>query len=128
MTDVSIPTKSARRAANNTNLVFFIFTALVYNAIVYKVVSVDPIIVELIKPIKESTPYLVIISVATAIEALPEIGRRRANGKISEGIFNKLRRGMAILIIASIIPEALKTLIDKKRPSSVGKILTTICI
>lgn len=55
-TEVTIPAKSARRAAIKTNLVFLIFTALVYNAIVYKVVSVDPIIVEHINPINESTP------------------------------------------------------------------------
>ena len=91
MTEVSIPTKSASKAAIKTNLVFLTFTALVYNAMVYKVVSVDPIIVELINPIKESTPKLFIISVATAIEALPEIGRSKAKGSISEGIFNKFK-------------------------------------
>ena len=56
MTDVNIPIKSAAKAAINTNLAFLILIALVYIAIVYKVVSVDPIIVEEIKPIKESTP------------------------------------------------------------------------
>jgi len=120
-TEVTIPAKSARRAAIKTKRVFFILTALVYNAIVYKVVSVEPIIVELIKPINESTPYFVMISVATAIEALPDIGRRIARGKISEGIFAKLRRGKAIFVIASITPDCLNTLIDKKSPSNVGK-------
>ena len=122
-----MPTKSAKRAATSTNRVFFIFTALVYNAIVYKVVSVEPIIVELIKPISESTPNLFIISVATAIEALPEIGLRSASGKISAGIFNKFKIGITTPVNASIIPEALKTLIDKNNPKRVGNIFTTIC-
>ena len=126
MTEVSIPTKSARRAAIKTNLVFFIFTALVYKAIVYKVVSVDPIMVELINPINESTPKLFIISVATATEALPEIGRSIARGRISVGTFNKFRIGRAKFVIASIIPEALKILIDKNNPKSVGNMPTII--
>lgn len=56
ITLATIPTKSAHNAAHNTNLVFFIPTLLVYTAIVYTVVSVDPIITEAIKPILESTP------------------------------------------------------------------------
>ena len=128
MTDVSIPTKSARRAANRINLVFLILTALVYKAIVYKVVSVEPIIVELINPIKESTPKLFIISVAIAIEALPEIGRRTARGSISAGTFNRLRIGRAKFVIASIIPEERRILIDKNKPNKVGKMFITICI
>ena len=57
MTEVSIPTKSASKAASKTNLVFFIFNALVYKAIVYKVVSVEPIIVAAIKPIKDVADF-----------------------------------------------------------------------
>ena len=51
-----MPTKSASNAAYKTKRVFFTLILLVYNAIVYKVVSVDPIIVEAINPIFESTP------------------------------------------------------------------------
>ena len=126
MTEVSMPTKSASNAAINTNLAFLIRIALVYIAIVYKVVSVEPIIVEEIKPTKESTPKFFIISVATAIEALPEIGLNKAKGKISEGIFNKFNNGNTKFEKASIIPDALKTLIARNKPKSVGKMLTTI--
>lgn len=45
-------TISAIRAASKTNLIFFILTVLVYIAMVYKVVSVEPIIVDAIKPYK----------------------------------------------------------------------------
>lgn len=109
MTDVKIPTKSAKRAAYKTKRVFLILTVLVYNAIVYKVVSVEPMMVEAIKPIEESTPYFVIISVAIAIDALPEIGRRMANGKTSAGNFNTFKTGSKSCVMASMRPEALKT-------------------
>ena len=42
--------KSAIRAATKTKRIFLTFTVLVYIAIVYKVVSVDPIIVDAINP------------------------------------------------------------------------------
>ena len=54
--DTNIPTKSANKAVQSTNLVFFTFIQLVYTAIVYNVVSVDPIIVDAISPILLSTP------------------------------------------------------------------------
>lgn len=54
--DAVIPIISPISAATNIPLVFFIFTQLVYTAIVYRVVSVDPIITEAILPIFESTP------------------------------------------------------------------------
>ena len=125
-TEASMPTKSAAKAAINTNLAFFILIALVYIAIVYKVVSVEPIIVEAIRPIKESTPKFCMISVATAIEALPDIGLSTAKGRISAGIFNKFNKGNIKFVTASIIPDALNILIDKNNPKSVGKIFTTI--
>lgn len=43
-------TRSARRATTRTNRVFLTLTQLVYTAIVYKVVSVEPIIVDAISP------------------------------------------------------------------------------
>ena len=64
-------TTSPTNAANKIPLVFFILTTLVYIAIVYKVVSVDPIIVDAIIPILLSTPYSFMISVPIAIDALP---------------------------------------------------------
>lgn len=47
---------SPAKPASKTNLVFFIFTIPEYIAIVYIVVSVEPIIVDAIFPINESTP------------------------------------------------------------------------
>ena len=125
-TDAIIPAKSASSAQINTKRVFLIPIQLVYSAMVYKVVSVEPIIVAAIKPIKESTPNFCIISVAIAVEALPDIGLSKANGKISGGIFNRLRNGVIEFVKASIIPDSLKTFIDKNSPSNVGKIFKTI--
>ena len=62
----------------------------------------------------------------TAIEALPDIGLSKANGRISEGIFSKFSIGKVKFVNASIIPEVLKTLIARNNPKSDGKILTTI--
>lgn len=45
-----MPIKSAVNDAIKTPLFFFIFTQLVYTAIVYSVVSVDPIITEATLP------------------------------------------------------------------------------
>lgn len=50
ITELIIPIKSPINAASRTNLIFFIPTTLVYTAIVYSVVSVDPIIVDAIRP------------------------------------------------------------------------------
>ena len=41
--ETNIPVKSAAKAAIKIPLVFFILTELVYTAIVYNVVSVEPI-------------------------------------------------------------------------------------
>ena len=92
------------------------------------VVSVEPIIVPAIKPINESTPNLDIISVATAIEALPDIGLSKARGSIWLGNLKKLNSGFKILVKKSIIPEALSKYIDKNNPNNVGKIFNIICI
>lgn len=50
ITELKMPIKSAVNDAANTPLFFFIFTQLVYTAIVYSVVSVDPIITEATHP------------------------------------------------------------------------------
>ena len=68
------------------------------------------------------------ISTATAIEALPEIGLNIASGKTWLGIFNKLVTGEIILIIKSIMPEFLNAPTAKKIPINVGKSLKTISI
>jgi len=120
ITEINIPTMSPINAAPRIPLLFFIFTTLVYIAIVYRVVSVDPIIVDVINPTTLSTPYLVIISVPMAIEALPEIGLKIANGIISFGIPKLFKTGDIIFIKLSIIPELLKTPIATKSPISVG--------
>ena len=122
-TEINIPTISAIRADTKTNLIFFIPTQLVYIAIVYKVVSVDPIIVDAIKPILLSTPYIVIISVATAIDALPDIGLINIKGNISLGHFIIFVIGEIKFAIKSIIPELLIAPTAKKTPINVGNIL-----
>ena len=105
---------------------FFIFTELVYTAIVYNVVSVDPIITEAKIPIKESTPLFFIISVAIAIEALPEIGLNKARDTTSLGNFTKLKIGVIILVIAFNIPELLSIPIATNNPINVGNIFKFI--
>ena len=95
-------------------------------AIVYIVVSVEPIIVAAIKPINESTPKFFIMSVATAIDPLPEIGLNNASGIISRGMCNKFKIGDNKLIIKSKRPELLNAPIAKNNPISVGKIFITI--
>ena len=117
---------SANKAAQSTNLVFFTFIQLVYTAIVYSVVSVDPIIVDAINPILVSTPKFVIISVAIAIEALPDIGLRIARGKTSIGKLNKLTIGFVKLIIPSIIPDVLNAPIATNKHKSVGNKFITV--
>lgn len=68
------------------------------------------------------------ISKATAVEALPEIGRISINGKTSFGIFKIARRGESILCIKSKRPEFLRALIAKNNPTNVGKIFITVSI
>ena len=97
-------------------------------AIVYKVVSVEPIMVEAIFPIKLSTPKVFIIFVAIAIEPLPEIGLNIARGIISGGKFKKFNIGEASFIIKSSTPELRRLLIATKSPINVGKILKVIFI
>jgi len=87
------------------------------------VVSVDPIITDAINPIFESTPKFFIISVATAIDALPEIGLINANGNTSVGNWKNCKIGVSKLEIASIIPELLNAPIATNNPTKVGKIL-----
>ena len=99
---------------------------LVYIAIVYIVVSVDPISVEAIFPIKLSTPQFFIISTAIAVDALPEIGLNIASGIISLGIPSKFVAGLIIFITISIIPELLKAPIATNSPTNVGNIPITI--
>ena len=73
-----------------------------------------------------STEKVFIISVATAIDALPEIGLIIAKGSISEGKFIILNNGVIIFTIKSIIPELLNNPIATNNPTKVGNILKTI--
>ena len=68
------------------------------------------------------------MSNATAVDALPDIGRTSIRGRISDGILNKLSIGERILDNKSKIPEFLRALIAKNRPTSVGKIFITVLI
>ena len=81
-----------------------------------------------IKPILLSTPCLLIMSVATAIELFPEIGLRRARGIISLGKCIKLRAGEIACVIPSIMPDLLSSEIATNKPIRVGKIFIIIFI
>ena len=86
-------------------------------------VSVEPIITDAINPIFESTPKFFIISVATATEALPEIGLINASGKISVGKLTMFKSGFKNFTTTSIIPELLSAPIATNNPTNVGKML-----
>ena len=73
-----------------------------------------------------STPLIFIISKATAVEALPEIGRININGNISFGIFNNPKKGDKVFWIKSKMPEFLRALIAKNNAINVGNIFTTV--
>lgn len=75
-----------------------------------------------------STPKFFIISNATAVDALPEIGLININGKTSLGIFSNPKNGFKAFCIKSKIPEFLRALIAKNKAISVGKILITVSI
>ena len=75
-----------------------------------------------------STPKFFIISKATAVDALPEIGRIIIKGKISDGILNRFKKGDKLFFSKSKIPEVLSALIAKKSAISVGKMLITVFI
>ena len=68
------------------------------------------------------------MSNATAVDALPDIGRTSIRGRIADGILNTLRIGERMLDNISKIPEFLSALIAKKRPTRVGKIFITVLI
>ena len=75
-----------------------------------------------------STPEFFIISSATAVEALPEIGRTNIRGNTSAGIFSKLKNGVRVFWSNSKIPEFLRALIAKNKATKVGKIFITVSI
>ena len=83
-------------------------------------------IVEAIKPIFVSTPYLVIISVAIAIEALPDIGLKMASGKTSGGKLINAINGFISFTSASITPDVLKAPIAINKHNNVGNNSITV--
>lgn len=68
------------------------------------------------------------MSRATAVEALPEIGRTNIKGSSSDGILRTLRIGDKIFWMSSRIPEFLRALIAKNKAINVGNILITVSI
>ena len=119
---------SAVNAAIKIPLVFFTFMQLVYMAIVYNVVSVDPIIVDAIIPSMVSTPQFFIMSVAIAIDPLPDTGLSNASGINSPGKFIRFSIGLAMCVIHSNIPDDLNAPIATNSPISVGNILNVVSI
>lgn len=78
--------------------------------------------------INESTLAIFIISIATAVEALPEIGLISIKGNTSFGICNKFKIGDEAFWISSKIPEHLRALMAKNSAIRVGNILITVSI
>ena len=74
-----------RKAAGYACLVFFIPAAPKYNASVYIIVSEAPIIIDAHLPAKLSAPFRTKSSFTVAFAALPERGRTKTSGTISEG-------------------------------------------
>ena len=91
-------------------------------------VSVDPIIVDVINPILLSTPYVFIIFVAIASDALPEIGLNIASGITSLGkpILDVIPDNNTVIMFN--IPELLSAPIAKNSPKRVGNIFITLIV
>ena len=62
------------------------------------------------------------------MEALPDMGLKRASGIISAGMWIRFIMGVISLMMTSIKPELLRAPTDKKIPMSVGKMFTTTCM
>lgn len=75
-----------------------------------------------------STPKVFIISKATAVDALPEIGLTNIKGSNSEGILIIPRKGESNLSNKSKMPEDLRAFMARNKAIRVGKILTTVLI
>ena len=58
-------------------------------------VSVEPIIVDVTLPIKESAPYCFNMSETKASDALPEMGRIKTRGSVSDGMLKSPAIGFA---------------------------------
>ncbi len=71
-------------------------------------------------PINESGPSVLIISVATPKDAVPEIGLVKANGTISGGTFKNDRTGAINETNASMAPDALNILMETIIPNKKG--------
>ncbi len=85
-------------------------------------------IVEVINPILLSTPYVVMMSVATASDALPDIGLNSANGITWLGNPILFVTIDITFVAMSSIPELLNTPIARNSPNNVGNIFITISI
>ncbi len=75
-----------------------------------------------------STPETFIISNATAVEALPEIGLISIKGSTWGGILSNPKKGDKAFWIKSKIPEFLSALIAKNNATRVGNILIVVAI
>ena len=84
--------------------------------------------VDVIVPIRLSTPKFFIISIATAVDALPEIGRISIKGNTSEGMLKIHKIGERSFSNRSRMPEVLSALIARNNPINVGNILITVSI
>ena len=85
----------------------------------------EPIITEAHLPTNESGPYVLKISEAIAREPLPDMGRKRAKGKSSDGKCKAEHKGERAFVKKSTNPDALKTLTAIKSEKRAGKIPAT---
>ncbi len=108
---------------DETNIAGFacVLTAPKYTAMVYKVVSVAPIIIQAVLAAMESAGFFPSISSSTAKEPLPEIGRISISGVHSEGNPRKEVIGSSKCESPSAAPELLNIPIAVIISISVGQ-------
>ena len=85
----------------------------------------EPIIIEAHLPINESGPYDEKISDAIASEALPDTGRKSANGNSSGGNFKIEHSGDKRSVKKFTSPDARKTLTATNTVKSAGNMSAT---
>ena len=120
------PKKSARRQTLRVDLRLVIFSPDKYTFKTYKVVSVEPIIILAVSPIKESGVYTLNISQRIALAPEPEIGLNIIKGSNSLLKWNILQIGDRIDIKKSLNPLSLKTLTLIMNVKRNGKMLKVV--
>lgn len=100
--------------------------AAVYIAMTYKVVSLDPIIVDAIFPTKLSGPCTFNVSLNNAKAPPPEIDLITPKGTTSAGILKTVKMGSNKFTKSVIAPEVLNKLTATTTASIVGNIFNIV--